>query len=101
MIPQHRGPATARPSDRPRCRRRTAAALALAVALPLGAAAPAAADANFPATEGRTSISSNLTPDDVVRELQKLERTSRHGVDAFILAEAGMEVSTSEQSRDL
>jgi hypothetical protein len=101
MIPQHRDPATARSSDRPRRRRRTAAALALAVALPLGAAAPAAADANFPATEGRTSISSILTPDDVERELQKLERTSRHGVDAFTLAEAGMEVSTSEQGRDL
>ncbi|MFF0945199.1 M14 family zinc carboxypeptidase [Kocuria sp. CPCC 205300] len=100
MIPQHRDPTTPRSSDRLRHRRRLAAA-ALAVALPLGAAAPAAADVSFPSTEGRTSISSILTSDDVVRELQKLERTSRYGVDAFTLAEAGMEVSTSEQGRDL
>ncbi|MHC5559555.1 M14 family zinc carboxypeptidase [Kocuria sp. U4B] len=95
MTPQHLAPAPSRSS------RRLAAAAALAVALPLGAAAPAAADANFPSAEGRTSISSILTYDDVVQELQQLERTGCYGVDAFTLAEAGMTVSTSEQGRDL
>ncbi|MCM3689236.1 M14 family zinc carboxypeptidase [Kocuria rosea] len=94
MTPQHLAPAPSRSS------RLLAAEAALAVALPLGAAAPAA-DANFPSAEGRTSISSILTYDDVVQELQQLERTGRYGVDAFTLAEAGMTVSTSEQGRDL
>jgi hypothetical protein len=87
--------------DRSRRWRRIATVTTLAAALPLCVAAPAAAEANFPSTEGRTNISSILTYDDVVRELQKLERTSRYGVDAFTLAEAGTQVSTSEQGRNL
>lgn len=94
--------ATPRPRpDRSRRWRRIATVTTLAAALPLGVAAPAAAEANFPSTEGRTNISSILTYDDVVRELQKLERTSRYGVDAFTLAEAGTQVSTSERGRNL
>jgi len=103
VTPQHPAPVTSRDRtvSRLRGRRRAAAAVALAVALPLGAAAPAAADARFPSTEGSGSLSSIRTYDDVVQELQKLERTGRYGVEAFTLAEAGTEVSTSEQGRDL
>lgn len=78
-----------------------AAAAVLAVVIPFGAAAPGMADANFPSVEGNTNISSILTYDDVVKELQKLESNSRYGVDAFTLAEAGTQVNKSEQGRDL
>jgi hypothetical protein len=88
-----------------RRRRRTAAALAagaaFAIAAPFAATAPAVADANFPSTEGTTSTASILTYADVVAQLDKLERTSRFGLDVFTLAEAGTAVSTSEQGRDL
>jgi len=89
----------------PNRRRRTAAALAagaaFAIAAPFAATAPAVADANFPSTEGTTSTASILTYADVVAQLDKLERTSRFGLDVFTLAEAGTAVSTSEQGRDL
>ncbi|MBG6215953.1 hypothetical protein IWX75_000390 [Arthrobacter sp. CAN_A6] len=75
--------------------------MAALVAAPLIVAAPAQADANFPSTEGNTNISSILTYDETVKELLKLESTSRFGVDVFTLAEAGTEVNTSEQGRDL
>ncbi|HEX6954061.1 MAG TPA: M14 family zinc carboxypeptidase [Agromyces sp.] len=85
-------------------RRRTAAiaaAAAFAVAVPFTAGAPALADPNFPSPEGNTNIASIVTYDDLVAELERLEKTSRFGVDVFTLAEAGTEVSTSEQGRDL
>ena len=89
----------------PNRRRRTAAALAagaaFAIAAPFAATAPAVADANFPSTEGTTRTASILTYADVVAQLDKLERTSRFGLDVFTLAEAGTAVSTSEQGRDL
>ncbi|GHD00251.1 M14 family zinc carboxypeptidase [Zhihengliuella salsuginis] len=78
-----------------------AAAAALALAVPAGAAAPAAADANFPSPEGNTSISSIMTYESMIAELEKIESTSRYGVDVFTLAEAGTEYSVSEQGRDL
>ena len=78
-----------------------AATAALAVAIPFSGITPAAADANFPSPGGNTNISSILTYSDVVKELEKLERTSRFPVDAFTLAEAGTQVNTSEQGRDL
>ena len=87
--------------SRPKRYRALAAAAAIAVVLPFGSLAPAAADANFPSPEGQTNISSILTYSDVVAELQKLEQTSRYDMDAFTLEEAGMQVSTSEQGRDL
>jgi hypothetical protein len=71
------------------------------MAAPFAATAPAVADANFPSTEGTTSTASILTYADVVAQLDKLERTSRFGLDVFTLAEAGTAVSTSEQGRDL
>lgn len=78
-----------------------AATAALALSAPLAVAAPAAADANSPSTNGQTNISSILSYDDVVKELKKLEKTSRFGVDAFTLEEAGTKVNKSEQGRDL
>ncbi|MGK3710199.1 M14 family zinc carboxypeptidase [Arthrobacter sp. IK3] len=78
-----------------------AAAAALAVVIPFSGAVPAAADANFPSPNGNTNISSILTYNDVVSQLQKLEKTSRFNVDAFTLAEYGTQVNTSEQGRDL
>ncbi|MGR0218355.1 M14 family zinc carboxypeptidase [Agromyces sp. ZXT2-6] len=88
----------------PHRRRRTtaiAAAAAFAVAVPFTAGAPALADANFPSTEGETNIASIVTYDDLIAELERIEKTSRFGVDVFTLAEAGTEVSVSEQGRDL
>ncbi|MFF2272978.1 M14 family zinc carboxypeptidase [Agromyces sp. NPDC058136] len=78
-----------------------AAAAALALAAPLAAGAPAVADANFPSPNGNTNTSSMLDYDDLVAELGKLEKTSRFGLDAFTLAEAGMAVNTTESGRDL
>lgn len=89
----------------PNRRRRTAVSLAagaaFAIAAPLAATAPAVADANFPSTEGETNISSILTYADVVKELDRIERTSRFNVDVKTLAEVGTAVSTSEQGADL
>ncbi|MCD2443118.1 Tat (twin-arginine translocation) pathway signal sequence [Agromyces sp. SYSU K20354] len=85
-------------------RRRTtvlAAAAAFAVAVPLTASAPALADANFPSPNGNTNIASIVTYDDLVAELDRLERTSNYGLDVTTLAEVGTEVNTSEQGRDL
>jgi hypothetical protein len=78
-----------------------AAAAAFAVAIPFTAGAPALADANFPSPNGNTNISSIVTYDDLIKELERIEKTSRFGVDVFTLAEAGTEVSESEQGRDL
>ena len=88
----------------PNRRRRTtaiAAAAAFAVAIPFTAGAPALADANFPSPNGNTNIASIVTYDDLIAELERIEKTSRFGVDVFTLAEAGTEVSTTEQGRDL
>lgn len=85
-------------------RRRTigvVAAAALALTTPLVAGSPALADANFPSPNGNTNTSSMLDYSDLVAELQKLEQTSRFGVDAFTLAEAGTAVTASEAGRDL
>lgn len=78
-----------------------AAAAALALAAPLAAGAPAVADANFPSPNGNTNLASMLDYADLVAELEKLEQTSRFGLDAFTLAEAGTAVNTSESGRDL
>ena len=89
---------------KPNRRRRTitiSAAAALAIAAPLTAGAPALADANFPSPEGTTSIAGIVDYADLVAELDKLEHTSRFGVDVFTLAEAGTTVTTTEQGRDL
>ena len=89
---------------KPPNRRRTtaiAAAAAFAVAIPFTAGAPALADATFPSPEGNTNIASITTYADLIAELERIEKTSRFGVDVFTLAEAGTEVSTSEQGRDL
>ncbi|MRG59282.1 Tat (twin-arginine translocation) pathway signal sequence [Agromyces sp. CFH 90414] len=88
----------------PHHRRRTTlitAAAVVALAAPLTAAAPAIADANFPSPNGNTNISSIVTYDDLIAELEKLEKTSRFGVDVFTLEEAGTAVTDSEQGRDL
>lgn len=89
----------------PSRRRRTAAVLAagaaFAIAAPFAATAPAVADATFPSTEGNTNTASILTYADMVAELDKLERTSRFGLDVSTLAEVGTAVTTSEQGRDL
>ncbi|HEX6365569.1 MAG TPA: M14 family zinc carboxypeptidase, partial [Agromyces sp.] len=89
----------------PSRRRRTAAVLAagaaFAIAAPFAATAPAVADATFPSTEGNTNTASILTYADLVAELDKLERTSRFGLDVSTLAEVGTAVTTSEQGRDL
>ncbi|MNW24694.1 Zinc carboxypeptidase [compost metagenome] len=76
-------------------------AAVFAVVAPLGLAAPANADANFPSPNGETNISSILSYQDTVKELQKIESNSRFDVDAFTLQEAGTQVSESEQGRDL
>ena len=77
------------------------AAAAIAIAVPLTAGAPAMADANFPSPNGNTNIASIATYSDLVAELDRIERTSRFGVDVVTLAEVGTEVATSEQGRDL
>ncbi len=90
-----------KPRDR---RRRTvviAAAAALAIAAPLSAGTPALADANFPSPEGNTNIASIATYADLIAELERLEQTSRFGIEVFTLAEAGTAVAASEQGRDL
>lgn len=89
---------------KPNRRRRTitiSAAAALAIAAPLTAGAPALADANFPSPEGTTNTASIVDYADLIAELEKLERTSRFGVDVFTLAEAGTAVNATEQGRDL
>lgn len=78
-----------------------AATAAISLTAPLAVAAPAIAKANLPSPNGQTNISSILTYADVVKELKKLESTSRHGVDVFTLEEAGTKVNKSEQGRDL
>jgi hypothetical protein len=88
----------------PHRRRRTtaiAAAAAFAVAVPFTAGAPALADANFPSPEGTTNIASIVTYDDLIAELERIEKTSRFGVDVATLAEVGTEITMSEQGRDL
>ncbi|MFE6965293.1 M14 family zinc carboxypeptidase [Agromyces sp. NPDC057679] len=89
--------------SQPRTRRTItlAATAALALAAPLTAGSPALADANFPSPNGNTNLSSMLDYADLVAELEKLEKTSRFGLDAFTLAEAGTAVNTSETGRDL
>ena len=77
------------------------AAAAIAIAVPLTAGGPAMADANFPSPNGNTNIASIATYADLVAELDRIERTSRFGVDVVTLAEVGTEVATSEQGRDL
>ncbi|MEF3404687.1 M14 family zinc carboxypeptidase [Agromyces sp. CCNWLW203] len=78
-----------------------AAAAALALAAPLAAGSPALADANFPSPNGNTNTASIADYADLVAELDKLEATSRFGLDTFTLAEAGTAVNTSETGRDL
>jgi hypothetical protein len=88
----------------PNRRRRTtaiAAAAAFAVAIPFTAGAPALADANYPSPEGNTNIASIVTYDDLIAELERIEKTSRFGVDVTTLAEVGTEIAESEQGRDL
>ncbi|MBG6225519.1 hypothetical protein IWX63_002091 [Arthrobacter sp. CAN_A2] len=85
-----------------RARNRTLAlSLAALLALPLLTSGPAQAKGNFPSPEGNTSTASILTYADTVTELEKIEKTSRYGVDVFTLEEAGTSVATSEQGRDL
>ena len=91
-------------SKPPSRRRRTvliAAAAALAIAAPLSAGAPAIAGPNFPSPEGNTNTASIVSYADLIAELERLERTSRFGVEVFTLAEAGTSVAASEQGRDL
>lgn len=78
-----------------------AAVAALALSVPVASGAPAVAEANFPSPEGKTNTASILTYADLVKELHRIESTSRFGVDVFTLAEAGTRVNTSEQGRDL
>ncbi|SIN86399.1 M14 family zinc carboxypeptidase [Agromyces cerinus] len=78
-----------------------AATAALALAAPLAAGSPALADANFPSPNGNTNTASIVDYADLVAQLEQLENTSRFGLDAFTLAEAGTAVNTSETGRDL
>ena len=78
-----------------------AATVAIALTAPLAVVAPSFADANHPNTNGNTNISSILSYDDTVKEMKKLEKTSRFNVDVFTLEEAGTEVNKSEAGRDL
>lgn len=85
-------------------RRRIAALAAtesLALAAPAAIAPSAVAGSNFPSPEGNTNISSIMTYEFMVSELEKIESTSSYGVDVFTLAEAGTEYSVSEQGPDL
>ncbi|GAB3755467.1 hypothetical protein GCM10027591_04510 [Zhihengliuella somnathii] len=85
-------------------RRRLAAVAAtasLVLAAPAAVAPAALADAQFPSTEGKTSAASLMTYDSMIAELEKIEATSKHGVDVFTLAEVGTEFAVSEQGRDL
>lgn len=74
---------------------------AFALAAPLAVGSPALADANFPSPNGNTNTASIVDYADLVAELEKLEGTSRFGLDAFTLADAGTAVNTSETGRDL
>lgn len=90
-----------KPPHRHRRTTAIAAAAAFAVAIPFTSGGPALAGPNFPSPEGNTNISSIVTYDDLITQLERLEKTSRFGVDVFTLAEVGTAVSTSEQGRDL
>ncbi|MER7797206.1 M14 family zinc carboxypeptidase [Microbacterium sp. NPDC096154] len=83
--------------------RRAAVGLVSVVALgaPLAIGGPAVAAGSFPSTEGETNTSAILTYDDVIADLERMERTSRFGVEVQTLAEVGTQVTTSEQGRDL
>ncbi len=59
------------------------------------------AKANHPSTEGNTNISSILTYDDMIKELESLEKRSKGKLVVETLEELGYENSKSEEGRDL
>lgn len=64
-------------------------------------ATPALATKNHPSTEGNTNMSSILTYDDMIKDLEKLEKQSNGDLEVTTLKELGYEFSQSEQNRDL
>lgn len=91
-IPPHR-------SNRPRLRKALGVA-ALGLGLTFGAT-PAVADATFPSPEGNGSLSAIKFSADTVKELKKIERSSRHNVKVSTLRELGIPNATSERGQDL
>lgn len=59
------------------------------------------AKANHPSTEGNTNISSIVTYDDMIKELEALEKRSKGKLEVFTLDELDYEFSKSEENRDL
>ncbi len=64
-------------------------------------ATPALAAKNHPSTEGNTNMSSILTYEDMIDELEKLEKRSNGDLQVQTLEELGYEHNKSEQNRDL
>ncbi|UTR09879.1 Tat (twin-arginine translocation) pathway signal sequence [Evansella sp. LMS18] len=56
---------------------------------------------NHPSTEGNTNLSSIISYDDMIKELENLERRSKGALEVFTLDDLGYEYSKSEQGRDL
>lgn len=56
---------------------------------------------NHPSTEGNTNLSSIIGYDDMIKELENLERRSKGALELFTLEDLGYEYSKSEQGRDL
>lgn len=70
-------------------------------AVPLASAAPALADATFPTPGPFPPRDALLTYDDMVKMLDKIERSSRGAVQVHTLRGLGINPGTSEQGREL
>lgn len=70
-------------------------------ALPLGLAAPALARGTFPDPGNRTPRAAILSYADMIKELRRIERTSRFGVEVRTLRELGVSPGVTEAGRDL
>ncbi|RNA69990.1 M14 family zinc carboxypeptidase [Alteribacter keqinensis] len=56
---------------------------------------------NHPPTNGETNISSIITYDEMIKELESIEKRSKDELEVFTLADLGYEYDKSEQGRDL
>lgn len=81
--------------------RRSVVGLAALTALVGPMTATAHADATFPPPSDNPPLDAIRSYGDMIRELDKLERTSRYGVTVRTLSEIGTAESLSEQGREL
>jgi hypothetical protein len=88
------------PSTRSALTRRAVLAAGVA-AVPLLASRPASAAGTFPDPGPNVPIQATLGYDDMIRELGRIERSSRFGVTVKTLREIGISPGVSEAGRDL